>query len=151
MARASNEKKQVRYTNSPIKQRAKFGGKKVVSRAFVKEAATNLVPKIHVRAGDMVVLISGSDKAGVGKVGKVLNVFPKEGKIIVEGVNMITKATKSRNAMGKSGHVTKEGKIFASRVMLYDPVAKKPTRIGYKTLDNGKKVRVSKRTNEVLD
>lgn len=147
----TQDKKQVRYSSSPIKQKHKFGGTVVVSRALVKQGVTNLVPKIHVRAGDMVMLMSGSDKAGVGQTGKVLNVFPKEGKVIVEGLNMITRATKSRTPMGKSGHVTKEGKIFASRVMLYCTGCKKPTRAGHKMLENGKKTRICKHCNEALD
>jgi large subunit ribosomal protein L24 len=147
----AGKKEQVRYSNSPIKQKMKFGGTRVVSRALVKEGVTNLVPKMHVRSGDMVMLMSGSEKAGVGKTGKVLNVFPKEGKVIVEGINLITKATKARAGMGKSGHVKKEGKVFASRVMLYCMSCKKPTRAGHKTLENGKKSRTCKRCNEALD
>jgi large subunit ribosomal protein L24 len=140
-----------RFSNSPIKQKMKFGGAKVVSRALVKEGVTNLAPKIHVRSGDMVVLMSGSDKAGVGKTGKVLNVFPKEGKIVVEGINMITRATKSKTAMGKSGLIKREGKIFASRVMLYCTSCKKPTRSASKVLENGKKSRACKHCSEALD
>jgi len=145
------KKKPVRFSNSPIKQKMKFGGTKVVSRAFVKDGVTNLVPKIHVRSGDMVMLMSGSDKAGRGKTGKVLNVFPKEGKVVVEGLNIITRATKAKNPMGKSGHIKKEGKIFACRVMLYCISCKKPTRAGHKMLDNGKKSRACKHCNEALD
>ena len=143
--------KQVRYSNSPIKQKHKFGGTVVVSRALVKEGATNLHPKMHVRSGNLVMLMSGSDKAGRGQTGKVLNVFPKEGKVIVEGLNIITRATKSRTPMGKSGLVKKEGKIFACRVMLYCTGCKKPTRAGHKMLENGKKSRTCKHCNEALD
>ena len=146
-----DKKDQVAFSNSPIKQKTKFGGRQVVSRAFVKEGATNLVPKVHVRSGDLVMLMSGSDKAGVGKTGKVLNVFPKEGKVIVEGLNIITRSTKPRNAMAKGGQVKKEGKIWASRVMLFCTSCKKPTRAGHKMLDNGKKSRSCKHCNEALD
>jgi large subunit ribosomal protein L24 len=151
MAFTQQTKQQVRFSNSPIKQKMKFGGTKVVSRALVKEGVTNLVPKVHVRAGDLVMLMSGSDKAGRGQTGKILNVFPKEGKVIVEGLNMITRATKARNPMGKSGHIKREGKIFACRVMLYCTSCKKPTRAGHKLLENGKKSRACKHCNEALD
>jgi large subunit ribosomal protein L24 len=146
------EKKQpVKYSNSPIKKKIRFGGRRVVSRALVKESSTNLTPKLHVRSGDMVMVTAGSVEHGKGKTGKVLNVFPKEGKIVVEGINMITRATKSKNQMAKSGHVTKEGKIYASKVMLYCTSCKKATRIKHKTLDSGKKTRACQHCNEAFD
>jgi large subunit ribosomal protein L24 len=147
----AEKKHQIRFSDSPIKQKIKFGGTRVVSRALVKEGVTNLVPKVHVRAGDMVMLMTGSEKAGVGKTGKVLNVFPKEGKIIVEGLNMITRATKGKTAMQKSGHVTREGKIFASKVMIYCTGCKKPVRVGHKKNDKGQSIRTCKKCNESLD
>src|ERR1700677_4885625 len=114
MASATLTKQQVRYTKAPLAKKVKMGNKAVVSRALVKPGSTNLVPKVHVRAGDMVMLVTGTRKnrkwkdqdlkkraeernAFKGATGKVLTVFPDEGKIVVEGVNMITRATKSRN------------------------------------------------------
>lgn len=160
-------KKEIRYSKSPISQKIKPGGRRVVSGALVKPGSANLVPKMHVKRGDTVMLIAGPKKDGKyepelkkrldernawkGQIGKVLQVFPQEGKIIVEGMNMVTRNTKARGAMTQGGQVRKEGKIFASKVMLYDSTAKKPTRVGHKTLENGKKVRVSKRSGEVLD
>jgi large subunit ribosomal protein L24 len=117
----------------------------------VKESSTNLKPKLHVRSGDMVIVTSGSKENGKGQTGKVLNVFPQEGKIVVEGINMITKAVKSRNQMAKSGHITKEGKIYASKVMLYCTGCKKATRIKHKALDSGKTSRACQHCNEALD
>jgi large subunit ribosomal protein L24 len=149
---ACTEKKHpIRYSNAPIKKKIKFGGARVVSRALVKESSTNLTPKLHVRAGDMVMVMAGSIERGKGKTGKVLNVFPKEGKVVVEGINLITKATKSKTQMQKSGHVTKEGKIYAAKVMLYCTSCKKPTRIKHKTLDNGKKTRACQHCSEAFD
>ena len=120
--------KNIRYTKSPIKQKIKMGGRTVVSKALVKPGATNLVPKIHVKRGDHVILISGSKEVGVGKTGKVTAVFPKTGKIIVEGINFVTRATRQRQIGGKSGLIKKEAPIFASRVMLYNEKTKKGVR-----------------------
>jgi large subunit ribosomal protein L24 len=147
----TEKKKEIRFSNSPIKLKQKFGGTKVVSRALVKPGSTDLTPSMHVRAGDMVMVISGSKEHGKGKTGKVLNVFPDEGKIIVEGVNVVTRATKARNQMAKSGHIKKEGKIFASKVMLYCTSCKKPTRIKHKELDSGKNSRVCQHCKETFD
>jgi large subunit ribosomal protein L24 len=118
----------VRYTKAPIKQKIKMGGRTVVSQALVKVSSTNLVPKIHVKRGDLVILRSGSKEAGVGKTGKVTAVFPKSGKVIVEGINIITRATKQKAIGAKSGLIKKEAPIFASRVMLYDSKTKKGVR-----------------------
>ena len=160
-------KNKIRYANAAITRKVKMGGTKVVSRALVKQGVTNLVPKMHVRQGDMVMLISGARKdrkwkdaemkdranernAFVGTTGKVLSVFPEEGKIVVEGVNIVTRATKSRNPMAKSGQIKGEGKIFASKVMLFCTACKKPTRIQHKTLENGTKVRSCKKCKETF-
>lgn len=147
----TREQKQIRFSNSPIRKKIKMDGRTVVSRALIKENASNLVPKLHVRAGDMVMLMSGSEECGRGKTGKVLNVFPREGKLVVEGLNIITRATKSRSAMVKSGQIKKEGKIYASRVMLFCLGCKKPTRIAHKFLESGKKTRICKHCSEAFD
>ncbi len=120
--------KRVSYAKAAIAKKVKVDGHAVVSQALVKKGVTNLVPKIHVKRGDLVMLTSGSKEAGKGKTGKVLTVFPQSGKIIVEGVNVITRATKPRSAMGKSGLLKKEAPIFASRVMLYSTQSKKAVR-----------------------
>jgi large subunit ribosomal protein L24 len=102
--------------------------------------------KLHVKTGDTVYVISGKDK---GKTGKVLRVFPKKGKVIVEGINMITKHMKPNQINPQGGVVKREAPIFSSKVMLFDEKAGKPTRVGYKYVD-GKKVRYSKVSGEVL-
>lgn len=136
---------QVRYTKSAISLKIKKDGRHIVSQALVKKGATNLVPKIHVKRGDMVMLMNGPKKtdktrsadenrglqernAFKGTIGKVTGVFPKEGKVVIEGVNMITHFIKARAGGGESGIVRKEEPIFASRVMLYDPEKKRPVR-----------------------
>jgi large subunit ribosomal protein L24 len=109
-----------------------MGGRTVVSEALVRNGVSNLVPKVHVKRGDLVMLVAGSKEAGKGKTGKVLKVFPRTGKIIVEGVNIITRATKPRSAVGKSGLIKKEAPIYASRVMLYSTKSKKPVRAEFR-------------------
>lgn len=103
---------------------------------------------MHVKKGDTVVVISGKDK---GKKGKVLVAMPKENRVIVEGVNMITKHQKPSAKVQQGGIIHQEGPIHVSNVMLWDPKAKAPTRVGYKILENGKKVRVSKKSGEVIE
>ena len=101
---------------------------------------------LHVKTGDTVYVISGKDK---GKTGKVLKVFPKKGKIVVENINMITKHMKPSQINPQGGDVTKPAPMFSSKVMLFDEKAGKPTRVGYKFVD-GKKVRYSKVSGETL-
>ncbi|MGL5950130.1 MAG: 50S ribosomal protein L24, partial [Cetobacterium sp.] len=95
---------------------------------------------LHVKTGDTVFVISGKDK---GKTGKVLKVFPKKGKVIVEGVNIVTKHVKPTPMNPQGGVVTKPAALFSSKVMMFDEKAGKPTKVGYKFVD-GKKVRYSK-------
>ena len=101
---------------------------------------------MRINKDDTVVVITGKDK---GKTGKVLKAMPKENKVVVQGVNMQTKHAK---ATPKAGAEIKhmEGPIDASNVMLYDSKTKQGTRVGYK-VENGKKVRVSKKTGAVID
>lgn len=101
---------------------------------------------LHVKTGDMVFVISGKDK---GKTGKILKVFPKKGKVVVENVNMVTKHMKPSQINPQGGVVKKPAPMFSSKVMLFDEKAGKPTRVGYKFVD-GKKVRYSKVSGETL-
>ncbi len=95
---------------------------------------------LHVKTGDEVKIISGKDK---GKTGKVLQVSPSEGKVIVEGCNMVTKHVKARSQNQLSGIVKAEGALYASKVMPVCPKCKKATRVGSE-IKNDKKVRVCK-------
>ncbi|WP_082053452.1 50S ribosomal protein L24 [Gordoniibacillus kamchatkensis] len=104
--------------------------------------------KLHVKKDDTVFVISGKDK---GKKGRVLEAYPRENRVLVEGVNMIKKHQKPNQANPQGGIISKEAPIHVSNVMLIDPKSGKPTRIGYKVLDNGKKVRVAKKSGEVID
>lgn len=99
--------------------------------------------KLHVKTGDTVVVLSGKDR---GKQDKVLEVSPKEGKVIVEGLNMVTKHVKPRRAGEQGGIVKAEGPLYACKVQVVCPKCGKPTRIGHKILEDGKKVRVCKKS-----
>ena len=101
--------------------------------------------KLHVKTGDTVVVISGKDK---GKQGKIKAAMPKEGRVVVEGVNMVKKHTKPSQANPKGGIIEKEAPIDLSNVMLLHNG--KATRVGFK-MDGDKKVRVAKATGEVID
>ena len=96
---------------------------------------------IHVKKGDTVVILSGKDK---GKQGKVLEVSPKEKKVIVEGCNMVTKHVKPRQAGQPGGIIKAEGALYASKVMAVCPKCGKPTRVAHKFLADGTKERVCK-------
>ena len=143
-----NKKRRVIFTNAPIKTQSKKAGFYIVSRAFLQEGATNPRPKLHVKRGDTVMVISGKYK---GKTGKIIASLPQEGKVIVEGINMIKRHMKARG-VGRPGEIIeKEAPIYASKVMYFDIHKKKPTRLGYKFLKDGKKVRYSKVSREQID
>lgn len=101
---------------------------------------------MHVKKGDKVVIIAGSDK---GKTGKVLKNMPKQNRVVVEGVNMLTKHQKQTREMQQAGIVHKEGTIDSSNVMLYCDKCKSGVRTELK-IENGKKVRACKKCGSVL-
>ncbi|WMJ82597.1 50S ribosomal protein L24 [Oscillospiraceae bacterium LTW-04] len=100
--------------------------------------------KLHVKRDDTVVILSGKDK---GKKGKVLETSPKEQKLIVEGINMVTKHVKPRRAGESGGIVKAEGAFYASKAMLVCPSCGKATRVAHKLLADGTKMRVCKKCN----
>lgn len=103
---------------------------------------------IHVKAGDKVILLSGKDK---GKSGLVKKVIPSAGKVIVEGLNQVTKAMKPNPMAGIQGGLTKvDAPVDSSVVMVCCPSCEKPTRIKHEVVE-GKKVRVCKKCGEKLD
>ena len=104
--------------------------------------------KVHVKTGDTVVVINGKDR---GKQGKVMQVSPSEGKVIVEGVNVCKKHLKPKNNNGTGEIVEVERPIHRSNVMIIDPKTKKPTRIKMDFDKDGKKIRISKKSNEKID
>ena len=102
---------------------------------------------MHVKSGDTVVVIAGKDK---GKKGKVLRVFPKESRVIVEGVNMLTKHKKNQGPTSPGGIIKMEGTINASNVMHFCEKDKTGVRVGYKISADGKKTKVCKKCGEVI-
>ncbi|MEA5418912.1 50S ribosomal protein L24 [Spirulina sp. CCNP1310] len=103
---------------------------------------------MHVKKGDTVQVISGKDK---GKVGEVLRSLPRTSKIIVKGVNIRTKHVKPQQE-GESGRIdTFEAPIHSSNVMLYSTKEKVASRVGYTVTEEGRKVRVLKKTGEIID
>jgi large subunit ribosomal protein L24 len=101
-----------------------------------------------IKKGDRVVVISGRDK---GKTGEVLKVLPAEARVIVRGVHVAKRHTRPSSATGQGGIIEKEATIHVSNVAHIDPKSKEPTRVGFKLLDDGSKVRVAKRSGEVID
>jgi large subunit ribosomal protein L24 len=104
--------------------------------------------KLNVRKGDQVLVIAGKDK---GKKGKILEAYPSEGRVLVEGVNIIKRHTRPNQANPQGGIVEREAPIHASNVMILDPKTGEPTRIGKKILKDGQKVRYAKKSGEILD
>ena len=102
---------------------------------------------VHVKTGDTVVVLSGKDR---GKQGQVVAVSPKEGKLIVEGVNIVSKHVKPRKAGQEGGIVKTEGAMYASKVQLVCPHCGKSTRVAHKFMNDGKKKRGCKNCGEVL-
>ncbi len=103
--------------------------------------------KLHVKKGDTVVVLSGKDK---GKEGKILAAQPKNGKVIVEGVNVVKRHSKPSQANPQGGIISKPAAIASSKVMLVCPNCKKPTRIAHK-IEDGKSKRVCNKCGEVID
>ena len=102
----------------------------------------------HVRKGDTVVVVAGKER---GKRGKVLRVIPEKSRVVVERVNMIKKHQRPTQKVRQGGIIEREGSIHLSNVMLVDPGSDKPTRVGMKALSDGKKVRVARRSGEMVD
>lgn len=105
-------------------------------------------PKFSIRKGDTVVVISGDDK-DAKKPRKVLEVFPEKGRVLVEGVNIVTKHTKPSARDTKGGIVKREASINISNVMLWDAKSGAGSKVK-RTRENGKLVRVSKKSGEVI-
>ena len=101
---------------------------------------------MKIKKGDIVEVISGNE---VGKSGRVIKVFPIKGKIIVEGLNMVKKHARPTQDNPQGGIMEKEAALHISNVMLV--ADGKPTRIGYRTLEDGRKVKYAKTTGEVIN
>ena len=106
-----------------------------------------MAAKLKIRKGDKVVVIAGKDK---GKQGEVVRMLPSENRAVVRGVNVVKRHTR-QTAAQEGGIIPKEMPIQISNLALRDPKDGKPTRVGYKFLADGKKVRFAKRSGEVID
>ena len=101
----------------------------------------------RIRKGDNVIVLTGRDK---GKRGSVLKAMPSEGRLIVQGVNVVKRHTRQTQTQ-TGGIVEKEAPIHVSNVALLDPASDKPTRVGFRTLEDGRKVRYAKSSGELID
>ena len=101
---------------------------------------------LKIKKGDHVIVLAGKDK---GKHGEVLRVLPKENRALVQGVNVVRRHQK-QTAQQEGGIVSKESPVDMSNLAIEDPKDGKPTRVGFKLLEDGKKVRVAKRSGEVI-
>jgi large subunit ribosomal protein L24 len=102
---------------------------------------------MHVKKGDKVMVISGKEK---GKTGTIIAAFPKTDRVLVEGLNLVKKHMKPNQANPQGGIVSQEASVHVSNVMLIDPKSGEPTRVSYK-VEDGKKVRVAKKSGEQID
>jgi len=100
-----------------------------------------------IKKGDKVVVLTGRDK---GKTGEVFQVMPKETRALVRGVNLVKRHQK-QTASQEAGIISKEAPVHLSNIALLDPKDGKPTRVGFKTLEDGRKVRVAKRSGDLID
>jgi len=101
--------------------------------------------KMKIKTGDTVLIILGRDR---GKTGKVLEIFPKSGRIMVEGINIVKKHVKSKRSGEKGQRVEVPRPLNVSNVKLICPSCKRAVRVGYKTLENKKRIRICKKCGE---
>ena len=101
---------------------------------------------MKLKTGDKVVVVSGSNKGKEGKITKII-----DNKVIVEGVNIVKKHLKPKNNNGTGEIIDMEAPIHVSNVMLSDPKTKKPTKVKIEKDSKGKKIRISKKSNEKID
>lgn len=103
---------------------------------------------MKIKKGDKVIVMAGKYK---GKTGDVSSALPEQDKVIIDGINIVKKHKRANKAAGTKGEIIDVAMpIHVSNVMLEDPKTKKPTRIGYKVDDKGKKVRIAKKSGEVI-
>ena len=102
----------------------------------------------RIKKGDKVIVITGADK---GKRGEVLTVMPKANRAVVQGVNIAKRHTKASGMGQPGGIIEKEATIHLSNIALLDPKTDKPTKVGFRVLDDGRKVRVNRSTGDVIE
>ncbi|MDR4464316.1 MAG: 50S ribosomal protein L24 [Nitrospirales bacterium] len=104
--------------------------------------------KSRIRKGDTVVVVSGRER---GKTGKVLSIDLRAGKVIVEKLNIIKRHTKPNQKVKQGGILEREAPLPISNIMFFCPVTQKATRVGIRTLEDGRRVRFSKKSNEIVE
>ena len=102
---------------------------------------------LHIKKGDTVYVLAGDDK---GKTGRVLSIMAKDGRAIVEGINLVSKSTKPNAQNPQGGIIKKEAPINMSNLAVLDPKSGKPTRVGHRKDKKGKTVRYSKKSGEEI-
>lgn len=107
-----------------------------------------VLSKSRIRKGDTVIVISGRER---GKTGKVMSVDLRAGKVVVEKLNVIKRHTKPNQKAKQGGILEREAPLQISNVMFFCPVTQKPTRVGIRTQADGRRVRFSKKSNEILE
>ena len=100
-----------------------------------------------IKKGDHVIVLSGRDR---GRTGEVIRMMPSEGRVLVRGINMM-KRHQRQTQQHEGGIITKEAPIAVSNLALKDPKDGKPTRVGFRFMDDGRKVRIAKRSGEMID
>jgi large subunit ribosomal protein L24 len=108
---------------------------------------------VKFKKGDRVMVVAGEERKRKGdqpRIGQILKVYPDEDRVLVQGVNMVKRHTK-QSARSQGGIISKEAPVHISNVAHVDPKTGEPTRIGFKTLQDGRKVRFAKKSGEVID
>ena len=106
-----------------------------------------MATKLKIKKGDKVVVLTGRDK---GRTGEVLSVQPSEGRAVVQGINLV-KRHQRQTVQQEGGIISKESSVDLSNLAIMDPKSGKPTRVGFKVLDDGRKVRFAKRSGDLID
>jgi large subunit ribosomal protein L24 len=106
-----------------------------------------MATKLKIRKGDRVVVLTGRDK---GKTGEVIRIYPSEMRALVQGINMVKRHSR-QTARDPGGIVDKEAPIHLSNLSHIDPKSDKPTRVGFKILEDGRKIRIARRSGEPID
>lgn len=107
-----------------------------------------MATKWKVKKGDRVIILAGRDK---GKVGEILRMYPSDSRALVQGVNMVKRHTAPSQTAGRGGIVEKEAPVHISNLAHVDPKDSTATRVGWRNLEDGRKVRYAKKSGEVID
>jgi len=113
-----------------------------------KDSASARPPRMKIKKGDHVVVTAGKDR---GREGTVILADPERQRVLVQGVNMVVRHKKATKMGEQAGRIEQESSIHLSKLMLVDPKSEKPTKVGFRVLEDGRKVRVAKATGAVIE